>query len=1032
MKPLFAILLLVVGMVGVFSQPAQFRVRYYQTLTNLLESPPAGNDRVAIIVGVAAASSRDGYPVVYDPSATNTSDWVTVFTPTNGVGRVFKLTGSGLSAPINATNISSGAVSNSEFTYLDGLTNGIQTQLDGKQPTGNYITALTGDGTATGPGSVALTLASTSVTNGVYGSTSHLPQFSVDAKGRVTGVTNVAFANPTSSYFPYNNGGVFADSTLQYQATNSLNFNRSTNFIRTISGTGNANASIAIGKGSLEAMNSGLSRNNLGVGQNALQSLTTGEADAFGLEALNKLTTGVNNVGIGHYAGYSTTTGSRVVAIGDSSAYYNVLGSDYVAIGSSAGAAATNINRSVMIGSQPYVAGSRTSRTVTDSVIIGSRSQSITNDATSVTNSIYIGAGLDPTLSNAVMLGTNGVTVLYLNGTVGWFRGTGSPEGSVAAPVGSFYTREDGGTDTAFYRKESGSGNTGWVASATATSGPTINSTDGVIPVRGDGSTFTNSPFRVLDRTVYTGGSGAIDYWGSTDGIILYGTNNQRDFVTATLNGPLESLGWLTSSLDEARLNIDQRGNGHHEINLRAATNYAVITIDDDSSRGLVLDPFGGGFGNAPFELSDRSGAVSGSSSFLVKSNSTTIFDIKNNSGYGGAGTNLFVDNGTYKTVGAALGTNSATSAQLASGLTDETGSGLAVFSGAPTITNLVVSERVGTSGLTINGATQTASNPAMNISQTWNNANRGFVGASISVTDSGSTNASALAEFLYTTNSVTYTNVSFAKNGDITIRGVSTSLSPIMYFENSDSTALSGTIACSQNGMVIGGNHTGIKGNLYLGSSGTVTYGSVILVQEAAAILQLGIDAATTTTQTVKSHDGSGTDKDGAKFQLRGGQSTGTGRGGDIAIATSLTSTTGSTANSYSTRQYDSAKPVTLTDTTATTFANIGVLTNTIAGATIVCTVYANDATDYQALTSTLNVNAVNKNGTITTTITQVDGTTAASSGTLTCTYTSVVNGNTIDIKANATSSLTETTLACKWSITALNGTGTTIVTAQ
>jgi hypothetical protein len=44
------------------------------------------------------------------------------------------------------------------------------------------------------------------------------------------------------------------------------------------------------------------------------------------------------------------------------------------------------------------------------------------------------------------------------------FTGNGSPEGVVAAPVSSFYLREDGGAGTCFYVKESGTGNTGWVA----------------------------------------------------------------------------------------------------------------------------------------------------------------------------------------------------------------------------------------------------------------------------------------------------------------------------------------------------------------------------------------------------------------------------------------------------------------------------------------------------------------------------------------------------------------------------------------
>lgn len=45
-----------------------------------------------------------------------------------------------------------------------------------------------------------------------------------------------------------------------------------------------------------------------------------------------------------------------------------------------------------------------------------------------------------------------------------WLVGTNTPEGAVTAPVGSLYTRTNGGAGTTLYIKESGSGNTGWVA----------------------------------------------------------------------------------------------------------------------------------------------------------------------------------------------------------------------------------------------------------------------------------------------------------------------------------------------------------------------------------------------------------------------------------------------------------------------------------------------------------------------------------------------------------------------------------------
>lgn len=48
--------------------------------------------------------------------------------------------------------------------------------------------------------------------------------------------------------------------------------------------------------------------------------------------------------------------------------------------------------------------------------------------------------------------------------TQGLFTGSGTPEGSKTASVGSIYLRSDGGAGTSFYVKESGVGNTGWVA----------------------------------------------------------------------------------------------------------------------------------------------------------------------------------------------------------------------------------------------------------------------------------------------------------------------------------------------------------------------------------------------------------------------------------------------------------------------------------------------------------------------------------------------------------------------------------------
>ena len=61
--------------------------------------------------------------------------------------------------------------------------------------------------------------------------------------------------------------------------------------------------------------------------------------------------------------------------------------------------------------------------------------------------------------------GTVTAATVNLNVTnVSLRAGSGSPEGAVTGAVGSLWVRTDGGTSTTLYVKETGSGNTGWVA----------------------------------------------------------------------------------------------------------------------------------------------------------------------------------------------------------------------------------------------------------------------------------------------------------------------------------------------------------------------------------------------------------------------------------------------------------------------------------------------------------------------------------------------------------------------------------------
>jgi hypothetical protein len=58
---------------------------------------------------------------------------------------------------------------------------------------------------------------------------------------------------------------------------------------------------------------------------------------------------------------------------------------------------------------------------------------------------------------------TNVSAFAFQNGVV-IRQGAGTPEGVVVAPVGSLFLRNNGGAATTLYVKESGVGNTGWIA----------------------------------------------------------------------------------------------------------------------------------------------------------------------------------------------------------------------------------------------------------------------------------------------------------------------------------------------------------------------------------------------------------------------------------------------------------------------------------------------------------------------------------------------------------------------------------------
>lgn len=126
---------------------------------------------------------------------------------------------------------------------------------------------------------------------------------------------------------------------------------------------------------------------------------------------------------------------------------------------------------------------------------------------------------------------------------------------------------------------------------------------------------------------------------------------------------------------------------------------------------------------------------------------------------------------------------------------------------------------------------------------------------------------------------------------------------------------------------------------------------------------------------------------------------------------------------------------PVTLVESTATTIVNVGVPAGAYVGGTLVVSIFASDAGgEMQTHTSGMvHFAAVNKGGTITAAIAEaaageVNANTTGSN--ITDAYTIVQNGNSVDIKVNAVSSLAQTTFTATTKVTALNSNGAYTVT--
>ncbi len=132
------------------------------------------------------------------------------------------------------------------ITQANTSTNGYLSSTDwntfnGKQAAGSYITALTGDVSASGPGSAAATLATVNSNTGSFGSSTSIPSFTVNGKGLITAASGNAVVAPAGTLSGTTLNSTVVSSSLTSVGTIGTGVWQGTSISPTYGGTGVSN-----------------------------------------------------------------------------------------------------------------------------------------------------------------------------------------------------------------------------------------------------------------------------------------------------------------------------------------------------------------------------------------------------------------------------------------------------------------------------------------------------------------------------------------------------------------------------------------------------------------------------------------------------------------------------------------------------------------------------------------------------------------------------------------------------------------------